>query len=125
VRREALLAGEPIAADPERCLNMVHAEDAAASVVAALGVAMEVGEVRVFNVCDDEPGPRRLYYERAAEALGAPGPTFVAGGESERGDADRRIGNGALKRELLPVLEYPTTAEGVRASVEAERAGRW
>ena len=115
IRRAAILAGEPIAGDPAKRVNLVQIDDAASAVVAALDRGRPG---RVYNVADDRPVERRELYERTARYLGAPAPRFVDAGS---GEADRRIANRRMKEELGVNLAYPDVATGLPASVEAER----
>jgi nucleoside-diphosphate-sugar epimerase len=125
IRREAVERGEPIAAEPDRTLNLIHVDDAARAAVAALTRDPSLGPLPpVVNVCDDAPGPRRVYYETAARLLGAPAPRFVApAGPSRNDDADRRVSNRLLKATFLPDLFHPDSASGLAASLAEERGG--
>ncbi len=117
IRSQALLAGEPIAADPEKWLNLIHVEDGAAAVLAAEARARPGG---VYNVSDDRPVRRRDFYVYLAELLGAPEPRFVPPppGAAPRHDrADRRVSNRRMRGELGVVPRYPSYEEGLRASL--------
>ena len=73
IREKDVRAGEALSGDPEQWLNLIHVEDGAAAVAAAL----ERGRPgAVYNVCDDQPVRRRDFYTRMAELLGAPPPWF-------------------------------------------------
>jgi nucleoside-diphosphate-sugar epimerase len=95
IRREALARGEPIAGDPSRFLNLVHVDDAAAAVAAALDRGRPG---RTYLVGDDRPVERREYYERAAAHLGAPAPRFLppapGSPEARREEANKRSRTG-------------------------------
>ncbi len=117
MRREALLRGEPVVGDPEKWLNLVQIDDAAAAAVAALDRAAS----GVFCVADDRPAPRREFYRLAAEYLGAPEPRFVVPGpgspEARREGSNKRISNARMRAELLATLTYPDIATGVPAAL--------
>jgi nucleoside-diphosphate-sugar epimerase len=112
LREQAVRAGQPIPADPEKWLNLIHVADGARAVLAAV----ERGRPgAVYNVSDGHPVRRREYYAELAAALGAPAPRFEAPPD---GDAtDRRVGNARMRRELRVELQYPSYIEGLRASV--------
>ncbi len=115
IRRDALLAGEAIAADPEKRVNLVHVDDAASAIVAAL----DRGEPgRVYNVADDRPVGRRELYEISTRCLGVPPPRFVGAGPHSEGD--RRVANRRMKEELRVTLAYPDVTIGLPASVAEE-----
>ncbi len=121
VRRAAILAGEPVAGDPEKVINLVQIDDAASATVAAL----DRGEAgRVYNVADDRPVSRRELYTLAASCLETAPPTFIgpaAGPTTGREDANRRVSNRRMKDELGVVLNYPDVSSGLPASIAAER----
>ena len=118
MRREALIRGEPIVGSPDKILNLVHIDDAAAAAVAALDRA---GEGELFLISDDRPAPRSEYYRLAAEALGAPPPRFVpaAPGSPEAGReaSNKRISNRRMHAELGLSLIYPDITTGVPAAI--------
>lgn len=105
MRAASLRAGEPVPADPAGWLNLIHVEDGAAIVAAAVA-GVEAGST--LNVSDGSPVRRGDFYAELARLLGAPPPRFVAGGEA----ADRRIDAGRLRAAL-----------GLRAKYEDYRAG--
>ena len=120
VRRQALEAGEPIAADPDSYLNMIHVDDAASAAVAAL-TAGSPGPL--YLVCDDGPLPRGEYYRKAATLLGAPPPVFVKpvpGPSRGRGDSNKRVSNRRVKAELGISWTYPDVASGLIAALQPQ-----
>jgi nucleoside-diphosphate-sugar epimerase len=136
VGRQALERGEPIPGDPDRYVNWVHIDDAAAAGVTALSAA-EPGPL--YLVSDDHPRSRRDYYTLAAEQLGTPPPRFEADAGSgagtegspqpavapgsrirRRSGADKRISNRRLKSELGVCLSYPDVLQGIAASLREE-----
>jgi nucleoside-diphosphate-sugar epimerase len=123
IRRETLARGEPIVGDPSRFLNLIHIDDAAAAVVAALDRGRPG---RIYLVSDDRPIERRAYYTLVAEHLGAPAPRFEPpapdSSESRREEANKRIANRRMKEELGVALTYPDITTGVPAALAAERS---
>ncbi len=113
LRRQALLAGEPIAADPEKWLNLIHIDD---GVTAVLAAAERARPGEVYNVADDRPARRHEFYTRLAELLGAPPPRFVAPTPGMEA-ANRRVVNRRMRRELGVELRYPSFVEGLPAAV--------
>ena len=99
--------GEAIPGDPDRWLNLIHVEDAAQAVVAALD-ATESG--RLYVVSDDSPLRRREYYECAAASLGLPAPRFEGTGASLSQVPDKRVLNSRVKAELGLTWRYPKFA---------------
>ncbi|HEX5270582.1 MAG TPA: SDR family NAD(P)-dependent oxidoreductase, partial [Gemmataceae bacterium] len=112
IRSQLLLKGEPVPADPDGWLNLIHVEDGAAAVVAA-DERGRPGET--YNVADGTPVRRRDFYARLAALLGAPPPRFVPPAVGDR--VSRRVSNRRMLAELGVALRYPTCEEGLRASV--------
>lgn len=86
---------------PNGFVSSVSHDDAAAAVVAALGVP-----AGTYNVVDDEPLRRREYYGSLAAAIGVAPPRFppvwlarVAGSLGETLSRSQRISNRKLKEE--------------------------
>jgi nucleoside-diphosphate-sugar epimerase len=120
IRGEALRSGEPIIGDPDKLLNLIHVDDAAAAVLAA----EERGRPgRVYNVSDDAPIERREFYRYLAQLLRTAEPTFAQEPQpfSRRARANRRIVNTRMHDELALKLSYLTYREGLRACLAAER----
>lgn len=112
IRAADLLAGRPLAADPEGWLNLIHVEDGVRAIQAACA-AGEPGQT--YNVCDDRPARRREFYARLADLLGAPPPEFVPPAVGERNN--RRVANARLRQELGVCLAFPSFEEGLVAAV--------
>ncbi|WP_152050733.1 SDR family oxidoreductase [Tautonia marina] len=119
MRREALRLGQPIAADPESYLNLVHIDDAASAAVLALRNPRPGPR---YLVSDDRPILRREFYECLAEALGGPPPTFTEPSDDGpiRGNASKRVSNRRIKSELNWTLQYPDITTGIPASLTEE-----
>jgi nucleoside-diphosphate-sugar epimerase len=114
LRPQALLAGEPLAGDPDRWLNLVHVEDGARAVLAA----EERGQPgETYNVSDDTPVSRRDFYTFLAQLLGAPEPRFLPTAASGTEASNRRVSNRRLCQELGVALRYPSHREGLPASL--------
>lgn len=114
VRRALLERGELIPGDPEKFLNLVHVDDAAAASAAAL----DANAPRpVYLVADDRPVTRREYYTTAAHLLGAPAPCFEpprpGSPEAARDATSKRITNRRMKSDLGVVLRYPDITTGL------------
>src|SRR5262249_47987951 len=115
LRSRDLLAGNALATDPEKWLNLIHVEDGARAVIAA---SERARPGLVCNICDDRPVRRREFYTRLAQVLGAAAPRFVPPAEplaaGER--VNRRISNERMHRELGVELRYPSFEEGLVGS---------
>lgn len=126
-------SGRPIASPPDGYLNLIHVDDAATAVTAALSWRDHANvctdgraasprkheRERLYVVSDDQPVIRRKFYEEIATQTRAPEPTFVAPAENSpvqyRSETDKRIWNHRCKRDLVPKLRFPTYVEGLRA----------
>jgi nucleoside-diphosphate-sugar epimerase len=117
IRRDALLAGTPIVGAVDSYLNLIHIDDAAGVVVAALERA-PAGST--YLACDDRPIVRREYYRMMAEFLRAPDPRFEPGEGTRRERTNRRISNRRIREELGVRLTYPEVREGLAASLRSE-----
>jgi nucleoside-diphosphate-sugar epimerase len=120
LRAEAVRRGEPIGGDPDHWLNLVHLDDAAAAVVAAIEAELS-GRHGVFNVTDGAPLPRRAVYEALARHLVAPPPRFETGGEATGRDlANKRVDGGRARRELGFEPLYPDATEALASCVRVQ-----
>lgn len=107
VSGEARLEGEG-----ERWLNMVHQEDVAGAILAALDKGRP-GEV--YNVSDNEPVTQQALFEWLAQQLDRPMPPPGGPGSHPprtRGASNKRISNRRLRLELGYEFVYPTFREG-------------
>lgn len=93
--RKQVLTGEPITGDADRWLNLIHVDDGVEAVLAA-ETRGEPGQT--YNICDDEPVTRRVFYTCLAESLGTPPATFDHRPEPE--SPNRRIHNARAKAAL-------------------------
>lgn len=116
----------PIPGSPNAYFPSVSHDDAAAAVVAALGV-----NAGVYNVVDDQPLRRREYFDSIAELLGVPPPRIlpswvgrVIGSLGEMFARSIRMSNQKLKTASGWAPRYPSAREGWRATIEEMRTGR-
>ena len=92
----------------DRILNMIHRDDVAGAVVAALEKG-RVGEI--YNAVDNEPVSQREFYKWLAAELGKEMLRFGAEGEGsqrKRGVTNKKVSNAKLRRELGYEFRYPT-----------------
>jgi nucleoside-diphosphate-sugar epimerase len=117
-RREDLVSGKSLAADPAAFLNLIHVDDAARIVVA---VEAQARPPCAYLVSDGCPVVRGEYYAEAARLLGAPQPTFAEADKRSkpdtRGNTDKRINNSRLITEIEFQLQYPSYKQGLAASI--------
>ncbi|MBW8782466.1 MAG: NAD-dependent epimerase/dehydratase family protein [Verrucomicrobia bacterium] len=106
----------PVAGRGDHSLNLIHRDDIAAAVWAALGAPAGVPG-GIFNVADDGAAPKAEVIAWLAARLGRPVPSFT--GEPAQGrrkvTPDRIIANDKLKRTLGWSPRYPTFREGYAA----------
>jgi nucleoside-diphosphate-sugar epimerase len=111
------LAGEPIPAPSAGYLNLIHADDAAAAVLAADRLPAFGNGPRIYCVSDGQPVPRRDYYAEVARLIGAPPPAFTApdpaSGRAARAESDRRVCSDRMLAELGVRLTYPDYRVGL------------
>ena len=109
---EARLSG-----DGHRCMNMIHRDDAASAIVAAL----ERGAGgRIYNCTDDESVTQREFLEWLSQKLTRPMPPMAseeAPTRKKRGITHKRVSNLRLRTELGWRPDYPTFREGYAIDV--------
>lgn len=118
LRRQALLAGEPLGSDPQKWLNLIQIADGAAAVDAAVARGRPGA---TYNVADGQPVRRGDFYALLARLLGAPPPRFLPpppGQAAPPERAHRRIVSRRLREELGLVLRYPSYLDGLPASLD-------
>ena len=107
-----------------RILNMIHRDDVAGAIIAALKNG-QPGEI--YNVVDNEPVTQLAFFRWLSDALGKDLPPSVAeapGAVRKRGVTDKQVSNRRLKMELGYQFKYPTFREGYTAEiVRLSRAG--
>lgn len=107
-----------IEGDGSRILNMIHRDDAAGALIAALKHS-PMGQV--FNVVDNEPVTQLDTFKWLAEKTGRPLPS-VAAADTEsnrrRGVTNKRVSNQRLKKLLGYEFKYPTFRQGYTAELQ-------
>lgn len=109
--------------------NHIHAEDLAATCVAAL---RRGGANRVYNVCDDSDIAMGDWYDKLADAFALPRPPRRSRQQVMQEvppivlsfmNESRRLANKRLKQELKVQLRYPTVDRGIAAAKESKCSG--
>lgn len=101
--------------DNQRFLNMVHRDDAAAAIVAAL---QRGAPGRVYNITDDAPVTLEAFFWHLSQHLKKPMPPDydpTAAGEPKprkRAITNKKVSNARARAELGWTLQYPTYVEG-------------
>lgn len=112
------LAGEArIEGAGQRTLNMIHRDDVAGCIIAALerGVPEEI-----YNAVDDEPVTQRDFFHWLSQQLNRPMPPVVTEDlelTRKRGVTNKRISNAKLKSALGYKFRFPTFREGYGAEI--------
>jgi len=119
-RVESVRAAEPIQANPDAYLNLIHVDDGA-RVVDQL---VERGSrAPIYLVTDDQPVLRRAYYARLAELIGGPPPIFQPSA-ADLASFNKRCSNARLRQELGDILRFPNIDRGLPDAITSESAGR-
>ena len=107
-----------------RLLNMIHRDDVAGAIIAAL-TSGRPGEV--YNVVDDEPVSQLHFFQWLSGPLGKELPPSVPEDPvavRKRGVTNKKISNRRLKMELGYQFKYPTFRQGYTAElIRLDRAG--
>jgi nucleoside-diphosphate-sugar epimerase len=106
------LAGEAtIEGDGTRFLNMIHRDDVAGIIAAALERGTP-GEI--YNGVDNEPVAQEALFRWLSARLGQPMPPRVATAEwpRKRGVTHKRISNRKLREQLAYTFRFPSFREG-------------
>jgi nucleoside-diphosphate-sugar epimerase len=114
-RMESVRSGEPIAANPDGLLNLIHVDDGA--IVVSRLAKRDVLQT-TYLITDDRPVPRREYYGLLAKLVGASEPIFQFDASAARVGLNKRCSNARLKSELGDILRFPTIETGLPHSVE-------
>lgn len=114
------LAGEArLEGEGHRSLNMIHRDDVAGCIIAALERG-QPGEI--YNAVDDEPVTQRDFFVWLAAKLNRTLPPSApedADLSRKRGVTNKRISNQKLKAELGYTFHYPTFREGYSVEIKA------
>lgn len=104
--------------DGSRFLNMIHRDDVAGCLIAALEKG-RTGEI--YNAADDEPVSQRDFFLWLSQTLGKPMPGSAPEEfKRKRSVTNKRISNRKLKKELGYALRYPTFREGYAELVKRD-----
>lgn len=116
LRREALLAGQPLIADPEKWLNLIHVADGVRAILAA---EVHARPGSIYNIADGTPVTRRDFYTYLAKLLNAPPAQFVWPPSNPVliEEANRQISVEKARRDLSFQPSYPSYREGLPASL--------
>ncbi len=114
---DRLVAGQHMTIDkPDQVFSRIHVHDLAASIVTAMLHPELAG---IYNVADDEPASAPTVDAYAAQLLGVPTPEIIPYAKAllsprvqEFYQANRRVSNAKLKRELGVQLAFPSFREG-------------
>lgn len=113
-----------IEGDGSRCLNMIHRDDLAGCIIAALKSG-RAGEI--YNAADDEPVSQLHFFQWLAQTVDKPLPPSEPENPDairRRGVTNKRVSNRKLKMELGYQFKYPTFREGYSAELlRLARAG--
>jgi nucleoside-diphosphate-sugar epimerase len=112
-RIESVRKQEPILANPEGFLNLIHVDDGA-RIVAAIAERGRPGTT--YLVTDDKPVRRREYYALLAKLVGAPTPIFQADA-AEASRLNKRCSNARLRAELGDFFQFPTLDTGLANAI--------
>ena len=117
---ERLRTGTPvIAAQEDSYTNLIHADDLARIVLAALRHAKPN---RIYHACDNSEMKMGDYFDAVADAFGLSRPPRLPRAEVERSvspalwsfmNESRRMTNERMKKELKVKLRYPTVADAL------------
>jgi nucleoside-diphosphate-sugar epimerase len=114
-----------IEGDGTRFLNMIHRDDLAGCLIAALKSGRP-GEI--YNAADDEPVSQLHFFQWLAQALDKPLPPSEPENPAEnrkRGVTNKRVLNRRLKMELGYQFKYPNFRKGYSAELlRLDRAGQ-
>jgi nucleoside-diphosphate-sugar epimerase len=114
-RIESVRSSEPIAANPDGFLNLIHVDDGATIVTR---LAEREALQPTYLITDDRPVRRREYYSFMASLVGGGEPVFQfdASGSVVTG-MNKRCSNARFKAELGDILRFPTIESGLAHAV--------
>ena len=117
-RAADVIAGRPIHSPETGYLNLIHVDDAAASVMAVWARATRHESTQpLYLIADDQPVVRKSSTAKSLINAVPPNHNLIAPTAdrpvSVRSESNKRIWNRRMKRDLLPRLQYPTYREGL------------
>jgi len=98
--------GTALAGDGAAPTNLIHRDDAAACIWAAMTAPAELAGV--INVCADDHRSRRELYEAAANHRGEPAPQWELPAAPEAETRGKKVDNQRMKAWLRVKLRYPS-----------------
>jgi nucleoside-diphosphate-sugar epimerase len=107
----------------ERLMNMIHRDDAAGAISAAL---LRGGDGAIYNVVDNEPTTQLALFEFLARKFEQPFPPSLPvdpAAAFKRGATHKQVSNRRLREQLRYELKYPTFREGLESSVGVQEQG--
>ena len=107
-----------------RTLNMIHRDDVAGCIIAALERGVPG---KIYNAVDDEPVTQRDFFLWLSQQLDRPMPPVVTEDAEltrKRGVTNKRISNAMLKSALGYKFRHPTFREGYAAELGKLAAGK-
>ena len=111
---------------PARWLNMVHRDDVATAIRAALESGTAGG---TYNVADDEPVLATNFLHWIAAQLGRDPTRFGNGSSptrpSKRAETHKQVRNRLIRDELRWTPTFPTFREGYAEAIRAVKAGHF
>jgi nucleoside-diphosphate-sugar epimerase len=113
-RIESVRSGEPITANPDGFLNLIHVDDGA-TIVSRLAVHEALQST--YLISDDRPVHRREYYTLLAGLVGGGEPVFQFDASGGGVGMNKRCSNARLKAELGDILRFPTFESGLAHAV--------
>ena len=120
LKNEARIEG-----DGSRFLNMIHRDDVAGCIIAALNNG-QPGEI--YTAVDDEPVTQLKFFEWLASELKRPLPPRIppeAEIRRKRGATNKRVSNARLRTELKYDFQFPDFRKGYAAEIRRlESPGR-
>ena len=117
-RIETLRSGETLSGSGTEWLNLIHVDDAAATVIAC---ELHGKPSQTYLVSDDQPISRAEYYGLLASLVGAPPPRFDPNSSPSRGSGgiNKRCRNKRLREELQVTLQFSTITAGLPSALAA------
>jgi len=84
--------------DGRRYINQIHRDDASAAILWLANSKSEIGNSKLFNLCDSTPLTQRETYERMSELFSRPlPPTGPRDLDRKRGWTHKRVSNARLR----------------------------